>query len=130
MVDRTDWILQYFGYLVDEYGFHVEKQEFLPQGMGNAYVLFESTKTGIEVVIDRNQVLIAMGDRAEPRRNWFEFSDVIKYFAPSEVAYIFYEGKNKLTWDEAVKAQLSRTSILLHTYCEPMIMGRLEMKKN
>ena len=127
MSDRTDWIIQYFGFLVNDYGFRVEEKEFTPQMMENAYVLFTSLKTGIEVVIDRNQVLISMGDKSEAKEFWFEFSDVLRYFAPSEVPYIFYERTDDMTWDEAVKAQLSRTSILLRCFCEPMLKGELRM---
>ena len=121
MAERIDWIIQYFGYLINEYGFHVEEKDFTPQMMGNAYVLFKSAKIGIEVVIDRNQVLISIGDQSEVRDKWSEFSDILKYLAPSEVPYIFYERTDELTWDEAVKAQLSRTSSLLRQYCETML---------
>jgi hypothetical protein len=129
MVDRTDWIIQYFGYLIHDYDFHVERKDFTPQMMGNAFVIFKSSKIGIEVVIDRNQVLISMGDQSETREKWFEFSDVLANFAPSEVPYIFYERTDNISWDEAIMSQLSRTSILLRHYCEPMLMGELGMKK-
>ena len=128
MDDRTDWIIQSFRYLIDEYGFHVDEKEFSPQMMGNAYVLFKSSKIGIEVVIDRNQVLISVGEQSEPRDKWFEFGDVLKYFAPSEVEYVFYERTDDMTWDEAVKAQLSRTSILLNRTCAPIIEGEIGIK--
>jgi hypothetical protein len=129
MTDRTDWIIQYFSYLVNEYGFHVQEKEFSPEVMGNAYVLFISSKTGIEVVIDRNQVFISMGDQSEAKEKWLDIRDVLKKLAPSEVAFVLYEKTDEMTWDEAVKAQLSRTSILLHRCCVPLLIGELGMKK-
>jgi hypothetical protein len=129
MVDRSDLIIQYFGYLINEFGFRVEQKVFDPQTMGNAFVVFESSEIGIEIVIDRNQVLIKLGDKMEPREKWFEFSDVLKYFSPSEEAYIFYEKTEDHTWDEAIEAQLKRLAIIVLQYCEPILRGRLEMKK-
>jgi hypothetical protein len=129
MIDRSDLIIQYFGYLISEFGFYIEKKEFDPQMMGNAFVLFKSSKVGIEIVIDRNQVLIALGDQMEPRGKWFEFSDVVTYFSPTKVAYIFYEKSENMKWAEAVEAQLRRVALILRQFCEPILKGDLGMKK-
>ncbi len=126
MRDRSDLITHYFEYLITEFGFHIEQKEFDYQMFGNAFVRFKSTKVGIEVVIDRNQVLISLGDITKPRREWLEFSEVLRYFSPTEIAYIFYAKSENMAWDEAVEAQLKRTSYLLRRYCEPILMGNVE----
>jgi hypothetical protein len=129
MIDRADLIVQYFNYLISDYDFHVTKKIFDPDAMGNAFVIFESTKLGIQIVIDRSQVLIKIGDVLEPRRQWLEFSDVVKYFAPSiDSPYIFTQKTETRTWDEAIEIQLNRLASILRQYCEPLLKGDFGMK--
>jgi len=129
MGDRTDLILQYFRYLVSDYDFIVVKKEFSPSMMGNAFVVFASSKIGIEVVIDRDQVLIAMGDQSAPRDKWFDFSYAYQYFSNStEQGYIFPKKTKDNTWDEIVEIQLRRLADLLRQYCDPLLKGDLSMQ--
>jgi hypothetical protein len=101
-----------------------------PEMMGNAIVVFKSSKAGIDVVIDRNQVLMTLGDPMESRNEWFEFSNVLKYFAPSlESAYVFTEKTVENTWDEVIETQLDRLALILRQYCEPILRGDLSMKE-
>jgi len=124
MSDRADLIVQHFGYLVNEYGFRVERKEFDRQTMGNAVVVFKSPKFGIEVVIDRNQALISIGEQVDPRMEWFEFRDVVMYYAPdAENVYVFPEKSDENTWDEIVETQLRRLAIVLRKYCDPLLKG-------
>lgn len=134
MNDRSDLIVQHFKYLIDEYGFRIERKEFNPGAMGNAIVVFTSMRIGIEIVIDRDQALIRIGDQSDPGGNWFEFSDVVKYFAPS-MANV-YEAPEKTpdsTWDEFIEAQLARLAVVLRKSCKPVLEGeplaRTEIKK-
>jgi hypothetical protein len=76
MTDRSDLILQNFGYLITEFGFSIAEKEFDPSMMGNAFIIFKSSQIGIEIVIDRNQVLIALGDPTEPRKKWAWFKNI------------------------------------------------------
>jgi len=136
---RSDLILQYFGYLITEFNFSVEKKVFDPGTMGNAFVIFISSQVGIEIVIDRDQLLMTMGDPMEPREKRIEYSAVLQYFAPSEVAYsdpaqLFNEKRanhlsNKETWDEVVETRLHRVAFMLRRYCEPILNGKLGIKK-
>ncbi len=134
MNDRSDLIVQHFRYLIDEYDFKIEQKEFDPSAMGNAIVIFNSIKIGVEIVIDRDQVLISIGNRSDPRREWFEFSDVVKYFAPSmNNVYDFPEKTPDITWDEVVETQLTRLAVILRESCKPLLRGeslaRTEIKK-
>jgi hypothetical protein len=138
MADRSDLILQYFGYLITEYDFSVEEKVFDPGMMGNAFVKLKSSLVGIEIVIDRDQVLITLGDPMEPREKWIEYSAVLQYFAPSEVAYsdpaqLFNEKRannpsNKETWEDVVETQLRRIASMFRQYCETILNGKLGMK--
>src|SRR5574341_1025844 len=86
----ADLVKQHFKYLTDDYGFAVALETYSPMVMGNASVDFESSKTRIEIVLDRSQVLIALGPIDRPRREWFEFSDVVQFFAPTvDPIYVF-----------------------------------------
>jgi len=92
--------------------------------MGNAVVVFKSPKFGIEVVIDRNQALISIGEQVDPRMEWFEFRDVVMYYAPdAENVYVFPEKSDENTWDEIVETQLRRLAIVLRKYCDPLLKG-------
>jgi hypothetical protein len=129
MTNRSDLIVQYFGFLVSEYEFRIEEKEFSPQAMGNAVVVFMSSAVGVEIVVDRDQVLIRMGSKKDQRKLWFEFSDVLKYFAPSiEKAYIFPEKTLENTGDEIVESQIKRLSSILRQHCEPFLKGDLSSK--
>jgi hypothetical protein len=129
MIDRSDLILQCFGFLISDYGFQVDQKEFDASAMGNAYMVFISSKIGIEIVIDRNQVLIALGDRSKPRNKWFDFSHVLGYFSnSSEAAYLFPEKSPENTWDEIVLIQLNRLAHLLQHYCDRLLKGDLSME--
>jgi hypothetical protein len=140
LTDRSDLIIQYFNYLIKEFDFNIEKKEFDPNMMGNAYVIFRSARVEIEIVIDRDQVLISLGDRKKSREKWFNYSDVLKLFAPSEVAYsdledLFNEKRanhisNADTWDEVIEVQLDRLAVMLRRYCEPILKGDFSMKKD
>ena len=135
MTNRSDLIVQYFNYLISEYGYQIAEKEFNPDAMGNAYVIFMSSKIGIEVTIDRNNVFIAIGEHSHPRREWFEFSDVIKYFAPSiKNVYDFPEKTEEQSWDSIVEIQLNNLATMLHRYCKPLLGGEIwlndEFKNN
>ncbi|MBV6396395.1 MAG: hypothetical protein HFACDABA_01993 [Anaerolineales bacterium] len=130
MINRAELIIQHFDYLTDKYGFRVERKEFYPDAMGNAVVIFKSPVIGIEVVIDRNQALIRIGDQSEELGKWFEFSNVLSYFAPSlEKAYVFTEKTENNTWDQVVETQLKRLAEILLDCCESLLRGDLSGKE-
>lgn len=130
MQNRSDLIIKKFEYLIVKYGFEVKEKNFNLEAMGNAYVIFMSSKNGIEIAIDRNDVLIAIGDSMESRKDWFEFSDVVRYYAPSiENVYHFQEKTADQTWDEFVEMQLDRLAGALRQICEPLLRGESLKKK-
>jgi hypothetical protein len=125
--------------LTTEFDFWVVDKVFDPQTMGNAFVRYKSSRVGIEIVIDRDQLLIVLGDQMEPREKWFGYSYVLEYFAPAEIAYLdvgqlFNEKRanhtsNADTWKEVIEYQLQRVSSMLRQYCEPILRGNFDMKK-
>ena len=123
---NDELITLYFSYLISDFGFHIEKRVFDYSAMGNAFVVFKSSMVGIDVTIDRNQALITIGDQLDERREWLEFTDVLKYYAPTlEHAYVFPEKTSGNTWDDVVKDQLLRLASILREYCEPLLKGDL-----
>ena len=129
MSDRAELIVKYFDYLINEFGFYIERKEFDPQAMGNAIVIFKSQKLGVEVVVDRNMVLISLGDQIDSRRDWFEFSDVIKYYAPKIDGVYVFEKNFNTSWDQVVETQLSKLAIILRQNCESILKGEQLNKK-
>lgn len=129
MSNRADLIKQHFDYLINEYGFRIERKEFDPQTMGNAVVVFKSHKYGIEIVIDRDQALISIGDCLNPRMQWFELQDVVTYYAPSiDDVYSFTEKTADNTWDDIIGLQLRKLAIVLRQHCEPVLRGESWIK--
>jgi len=129
--DRSNLIVQYFSFLVDKYEFVVQDKKYAPEVMGNAYVVFRSPNIGIEVTIDRNQVLIAIGEQSDQRKKWFDFTDVMRYFSPSvgEV-YVFPDKTIDNTWEDVIEIQLQRLSSMLRDSCKPILRGELWMKED
>lgn len=123
-------IEKHFEYLIDEYNYHVVSEEFSPQAMGNAYVIYASSSIGIQVTVDRSQVLLNIGDISDNKKDWFDFSDVIKFFNPSiSDPYIFTEKTDKNNTDDIVEIQIRRLASLLGQNCRPILGGELWMKE-
>ncbi len=130
MINPDDLIIQYFRYLISDFGFHVAKREFNPTKTGTAFVVFRSSGVGIEIATDRNEVSIRIGDGMDPTKSWFEFGTALKYYAPSiENAYEYPEYKPGDTWEDIVLPQLNRLAKMLREYCEPLLKGDLSGKE-
>jgi hypothetical protein len=134
MKDNSELIIQNLGFLTDVYNFRISRQEFDITAMGNAIVVFSSSKYNIEIVIDRNQVLISIGESKDNRDNWFEFVDVMKYYAPHETdIYQFPEKTKFITTEDIITSQLTRLAQLIRHNCEPILLGKnwnkVELKK-
>jgi hypothetical protein len=69
---------RYFQFLEDE--FH-----FTCQQMDHQYteIFFISRITGIRIVLDKGTVELQMGHIADPPSEWYEFIDIMRYFAPN-----------------------------------------------
>ena len=129
MGDRSDMIVQYFDYLIKEYEYHIEQKDFYPKMFEDAIVVFKSSSIRVEIVVEKNRALIRMGNQADSQRDWFEFPDVLKHYAPMIKAYIFPEKTSKNTWDEIVENQLQRLAVILRQHCESVLKGDLSGKE-
>ena len=122
----ADLLKLHFKYLTDDYGFVVAHEIYSPMVMGNASVDFESSKTRIEIVLDRSQVLIALGPVSWPRHEWFEFSDVVRFFAPAvDPIYVFPEDIPDHA--AALEMQVSRLANPMRQHCDPVLRGDFSM---
>ena len=93
------------------------------------YVTYSSASVGIRVTIDRSQVLINIGDVSDNANEWFDFSDVIRFFDPSiENPYVFIEKTNENTTEDIVEAQVERLASILRKNCDAII-SELWMKE-
>jgi hypothetical protein len=129
MKNNLDMIIKYFDYLVKDYNFSILEKEYDLSMMGNAYVIFKSAKTGIEVVIDRGTVTISIGEVIDPIDKWFELTDILDYFAPlEENSYIEIEKQSTIDPDQAIEIKLEKVAILTKEYCKPLLEGNFEAK--
>ncbi|MGA7193220.1 MAG: hypothetical protein WBW94_06280 [Anaerolineales bacterium] len=123
---NDELITLYFNYLITDFGFHVQKRLFDYSVMGNAFVVFESSSVGIEIVIDRDAVSISIGDRSDEKQEWVEFAFVLKHYASTlERVYVIPEKTSDNTWEDVIKYQLDRLAKILREYCEPLLKGDL-----
>jgi len=107
-------INNYFGFL-NEYGFSIlEKEEINTSAMGNGYYRFMSETTGIEIALDRGQVLMVIGKSQQDRKDWLEWSIILEAYAPDIKAYDF---------EIDIDSQVRRISELLKQYCAKLLEG-------
>ena len=122
MADRSDMIVRYFTYLVDDYGYHLAEKSFDPDTMGNAYVVFRSPALGIQVAIDRNYVQVRVGQASDRRWDWFDLADILTHYAPEIGSpYIDPEKTSENTWDGVIEQQLRHLSGLLREHCDSVL---------
>ena len=116
-------IQSHFHFLIDEFGFSITKARY-DQEMGNAVVIFAKNKTRIEVVRDRGQALISLGDEELDRWDWVEFAEVVKFLSgKSEPVYLFTSSNTPLSDD----VQVSHLSMLMRGYCEQLLSGKMSI---
>ena len=105
-----------FSFLL-EIGFSIyDKVECDPNAFGNGYYRFSSDTVGLEIVLDRRQVLVAIGKISQDRRDWLEWSHILKAYARNVKAYDF---------DLDIGLQVRRISELLQKYCTELLGGDL-----
>lgn len=104
----------YFNFLT-YYDFSVSEKVEIDSGVfGNGYFTFKSKTIGIEIVLDRGQVLMSVGRSDQKKQDWLDWSQVLAIYAPNLIAYDF-----ELTIDSQVK----RLSDLLKKYCKKLLEG-------
>ncbi|MBI3128212.1 MAG: hypothetical protein HYZ11_11455 [Candidatus Tectomicrobia bacterium] len=115
-----------FRYLMDEYGFRVTSEGYSPRTMGNSALVLESARVGVEIVLDRGRVIIALGPRAQPKGTWYEFTEAVRHFAP-EIGEDYFRPHDDPDQRARVEAQVARLAGLMRCYCGPMLRGDFSM---
>lgn len=119
-------VKEHFEYLNSEYEFEICSDRYFPEIMGNAEITFKSSKTGFQIVLDRNQVLAKIGQVAKPERDWFAFSDVVSHFFPDiGNAYIFPDDFSN--YEQALEIQIQRIASIMKDHCKPLLSGDFSM---
>jgi hypothetical protein len=120
-MNNKELIKEIFNPLTYEYGFSITKDFYNPEFMGNAGVVFVFDKIGIKIVVDRDQVLVNIGTSSEIEEKWFEFEDVIHFYAPQmNGVYLF---QRPSTFHNDIDSQLKWILHLMRKYCEPILRG-------
>ena len=118
-----------FSSLVSEYGFSPLQETYSPEIMGNSSITYLSDKTILIIVLDRGQVLMKIGESTKPRKDWFELTDVVRFFAADETMDV-YQLSTKNPYDTIpIEEQVSRLAMLTRNYCVPFLKGDFSMKK-
>ena len=120
-MNNNDLIKAVFMPLMHEYKFSLIKDTYSPEYMGNSEVVFFSNKTGIRIVVDRSQVILTISSSLQNEEKWFEFEDLIHYFAPRmKGVYLFQRSEKKLN---DVSSQARWILKIMRNYCEPLLNG-------
>ncbi len=119
-------VKEHFKYLF-ELGFRVTSERYDPEFFGNAQIVFESAEVGIDIVVDRGQVLISLGPISNRRWDWFEFASVVRRLAPNvDLVYLREARPNeKIDLEEQVKWLAN----LMHQYCGLVLQGDFSFAK-
>jgi hypothetical protein len=120
-MNNLEIIKAQFEQLAEKYGLAISDETSSPTSMGDARVLYLSDAIGLEVVVNRRQVLVTLGDPTGPDNSWFEWIDVINFYAPKEEVYVFWDKRRKKAVD--VETQAARIAHLLERYCRPLLEG-------
>jgi hypothetical protein len=121
---------QYFLFLTNEYGFSIIKESYSPEmKIGNGSVMYQSKLATIEIVVEKTEVRLKIGQRKGPLQKWLDFQDVMKYFAPEvEDAYVRSGASITLKDPLVVETRLSNIVALLRKYCTPLLTGDFSME--
>lgn len=115
-----DAVNKHFNFLIN-LGFIVyEKLECDTAAFGNGYYRFKSDRVGIEIVLDRGQVLMKIGKSSQDIKDWLEWSRILKAYAPGTKAYDF---------DIDIESQVKRISELLQQHCTKLLGGDFDDEK-
>lgn len=123
----TELVKKHFDFLLKQYGFSIVHEDYYPDIMGNSWIVFTSHGTGISIVLDKGQVLMNVGPSSLSREKWYEFSDIISFFAPDQKpVYVFPDGFSE--YKDALENQVSRLARLMEEYCRPILQGDFSMQ--
>ena len=107
-------INQYFSFLFD-WGFSIkEKEDENTNLFGNGYYIFVSNRVGIEIVLDRGDVLMSIGKIGQARTDWLDWSIILAAFDTQTNAYEF---------ELSVEAQVKHLGELLHLHGFEILRG-------
>jgi hypothetical protein len=123
---------QYFQFLINEFGFSIIKESYNPEiKIGNGSVMYQSKFVTLEVVVDKTEVLLKIGQRRAPLEKRFDFLDVMKCFAP-EVEDAYLRSGITLTLKDSlvIETRIRNIGTLLRKYCQPLLAGDFSMKAN
>ncbi len=126
----VNMVKQHFQFLINEYGFSIIKESYNPEmKAGNGSVVYQSKLVTLEILVDKTEVQIKIGQRKLPGEKWFDFRDVMKCFAP-EVEDVYLRSGAALTFKDsfAIEARMLNLAVLLRKYCEPLLGGDFSMK--
>jgi predicted DNA-binding protein YlxM (UPF0122 family) len=113
-------IKKYMDFLVTEFYFSSQQMDY--QYMEKYYI---SDKTGIRLVLDGGNVEMQIGRITNPTREWHEFVDIMRYFAPEiNDVNMFVPTLTTLLVDN----QLNQMALWMKAYCHPLLIGDFSME--
>lgn len=123
----NELIKKHFNYLVNDYGFSIDREEYSAEQMGNGYIVYMSRAVAIMIVVDRSQVLLNLGEPSWPEREWFDFTDVVSYFN-SSIKEIYNFSESQIDHQAYVEKQAQHLAHILRMNCEPLLRGNFSMQ--
>jgi hypothetical protein len=123
----NELIKKHFNYLINDYGFSIDREEHSTEQMGNAYIVYVSRAIAIMIVVDRSQVLLNLGEPSWPEREWFEFTDVVSFFN-SSITEVYNFSESPIDHRAYVEKQVQYLAYILRVNCEPLLRGDFSMQ--
>lgn len=125
----TELVRRYFNFLLDEYGFKQEDQQYNAEAFGNAYIDFRSKGLVLRVSLDRGILIVNIRPVSRSTDTWFSLESLVKFLDPNanEPEFIFPEKWDH--YDDMVENQIQRMSRILSQYCDPILSGEFSQWK-
>lgn len=113
-------VREYFGYLVEEYGFSIVAQERLPSA-DFAYIIFQSESCRIRIMREWGDVLVNISPPS-PLDYWIFLEEVILYLSQEteDVRAFRAHAPREMDYEAKVKWQLEILATLLRPYTVKM----------
>jgi hypothetical protein len=123
MDERTfvDEVERDFAYLVSDRGFRVAREVFDPVHFGNGLVEFRSQHVGVQVTLDRSQILIDIGPAGQSSDNWFSLPEVQSHFDPTGAEYQYQFPERWDDYDEMIISEIRRAAAALRPLIGPVV---------
>ncbi len=115
-------VRQYFGYLMDDYGFSVTEDVFSSQPYSHGEIEFRSSTTVVSIGLDRFDIFVDIGPSAEPRIARLSLQRIVEFLTQGKETFIL-NPDSRSSPKATIESRLARSATGLRQHCDPVLRG-------